>query len=566
MAEDLGTASLELEADQSKLKRDLAAAKSTTAKSGQQIGGEFKKGLDKAAIGSAIVIGAVAVGAKKAIGVASDLNEAQSAVNTTFGKSSHIVNDFASSTEDSFSKIEALSGAKSFAVFGQTAGLNGEQLALFSTHLVAAAQDMASFHNADPSQVLDDIRSGLAGETEPLRKYGILLNEASLNQYAWTNGIAKHGKALTEEQKVLARQGFILTHLGAAQGDYERTASSAANTERRNAANLEDTAASIGQGLLPAYQTLLGVVGATTGVMSEHTTAVKIVTAVLLALATGIIALTVAVKLYTFFTNAATVATIRWTIALLANPIFLITVAIIALVAAIVILWKRSETFRNIILGVWASIRSAALAFAGFFTKTLPAAFNRVLNWVKSNWPKIAVFLSGPFAPLVLLATDAFGIRSKLLGALSDLLNGAKQKAKDIGSGIKDGITGALSGLGSAVAGIVRGAINAIITLIRNFGFTFGGFDPPGPGSIPGFSVHPFSNIPYLDRGGIIPGPIGVHRLAWVAGGETVLPTHRGAPAGGGKVLVIDGGPDFVSYVRRVLGDYSLANGGQEAF
>lgn len=566
MAEDLGSASLELEADQSKLKRDLAAAKSTTAKSGQSIGKEFKAGLDKAAIGSAVVLGAVAIGAKKAIGAASDLAEAQSAVNTVFGKSAGEIQEWSRNTDDAFSQVQFLSAAKTFAGFGQAADLAGGDLNKFSGDLIKAAGDLASFHNVPIEQALDDMRSGLSGETEPLRKYNILMSEAALQQEAARIGIAKVGDELTEKEKVIARQSFILNNLGAANNDYARTAEGVANTERRNTANREDATASIGEGLLPAYSALLGVIGATTTLMSEHTTVTKIVVLVIAALATGILILAGALKVYALLTNAATVATVKWTIALLANPVGLVIIALIALGVALVVLWKRSETFRAIVLGVWAGIKTGVVAVLNFLTKTVPAAFQRILSWLRGHWPEIAVIISGPFAPLVALATDGFGVRSALIGALTSLLGKAKTLASNIGSGIKNGITGALSGLGSLLSGIIRGAINAVIGVIRGFGISFPGIDPPGPGSIPGFSVHPFAGIPYLDRGGIIPGPIGVHRLAMVAGGETVLPTHRGPAGRGGTVAILEGDREFVSWFRSVMGNYGLANGGAEPF
>lgn len=563
MAEELGTASLGLEADPSQLERDLNAVKAKAASTGKGAGAAFSSNVKSAALPAAVALGAVVVGAHKVIGSASDLNEAVSAADTTFGKAATSVQKWSQNQEDAFSRVDYLSAAKTFAVFGQAADLNGDALTGFSKHLVDAAGDLASFHNVDPTQVLDDLRSGLTGETEPLRKYGILLNEASLNEFAWSNGIAKRGKDLTEQQKIMARQGFILQHLGAAEGDYKRTADSAANTERRQAANQEDLQAGIGKGLLPVYQSLQSVLLKVTTLMGEHTTAVTVVAGVIAGLAVAVLATNAAIKVYEVWTKLATAATWLWNIALRANPIVLIITLLVALGIALVVLWKKSETFRTIVIGVWDAVRGAVVAFVDFFTTTLPNAFRSVLNWLRAHWPIIATIISGPFAPLVLLATDAFGIRSKLIGAMSALLGAAKDKAKAIGSGIKDGIVNAVSGLGSALAGIIRGAINGWVTILRGFGFSFGGFDPPGPGSIPGFDFHPFAGLPYLDRGGIMPGPLGVHRLAWVAGGETVLPTHRGAPGRGATIAILEGDRETISWLRSISAGWSSDNGGR---
>jgi TP901 family phage tail tape measure protein len=69
-----------------------------------------------------------------------------------------------------------------------------------------------------------------------------------------------------------------------------------------------------------------------------------------------------------------------FTVALLTNPIGLIIVAIIALVAAIVLLWKNSETFRNIVKAVWAAVKSAIGAVADWFTGTIAPSFMKAVN------------------------------------------------------------------------------------------------------------------------------------------------------------------------------------------
>ena len=103
-------------------------------------------------------------------------------------------------------------------------------------------------------------------------------------------------------------------------------------------------------------------------------------------------------------------------------------IALAALVAALVIAYTKSETFRKIVDAAFEQVTKVAEEFAEFFTETLPEAFEDVLSWVKKHWPEIAVFISGPFAPLVLLATDAFGIRSALIGAFEEILDFVKKQ------------------------------------------------------------------------------------------------------------------------------------------
>ncbi len=193
------------------------------------------------------------------IKLASDLNESMSAVNTVFGESAAII----TATQGSVAKTlgitrsEALASASALGALYQGAGLATPQMAAFTNQTQQAAADLASFYNVPVAQALDDIRSGLVGETEPLRKYGILLSAATVDQYAWTHGIAENGVALTEQQKLLARQGLIMDSLGAANGDFARTSGSVANQMKIVTAQFKDFLAQLGTVLLPIVSKVL---------------------------------------------------------------------------------------------------------------------------------------------------------------------------------------------------------------------------------------------------------------------------------------------------------------------
>jgi hypothetical protein len=492
-------------------------------------------GIRKATKPAVAALALVAFGAGKVVDLASTLNEAQSAVTVTFGKSADQMIEWSKATDDAMSQAQFLGAAKQFGTFGKAAGLAGDDLNGFSKDLIDAANDMASFHDVPIDQALEDLRSGLAGEVEPLRKYGILLNDAALRQEAMRQGLIKNTKeALSPQNKTLAAQALIMKGLGPAAGDWKRTMDSAANTERRQAANTEDLNAKLGKGLLPAYQVLQRILLTVTGFMGEHTKGVQVATGVIVALASAILVARGAMALYVGIQKLAAIFTTATNATLIAQRALMaltIVGAIILIAAALVMLWKKSETFRAIVTGVWNAVKASVLAFTNFFTKTLPAAFNSVLGWVRRNWKKIAVFISGPFAPLVLLATDAFGIRSKLTGALSKLLGAAKSKAKAIGRGIRDGLIGAASGIVGALRDLMRRALNGLIGLWNRL-------------RVPGFSVDPlgklgptihwggidFPNIPTLHSGGMVPGVPGQEVLTLLEAGEEVLPRSGRGP------------------------------------
>ncbi len=210
--------------------------------------------------GAALAAATVAAGAfavkigVEAVKAASDLSETISKVGVLFGKTSKDIEKFAEGAASSLgqTKQQALDAAATFATFGKAAGLSGQDLSKFSIDFVKLSSDLASFNNTSPEQAINAIGSALRGEAEPLRAYGVLLDDASLRQEALALGIISTTKnALTPQQKVLAAQALIYKQTGAAQGDFERTSDGLANKTRILTAQLENAKTTIGTALLP---------------------------------------------------------------------------------------------------------------------------------------------------------------------------------------------------------------------------------------------------------------------------------------------------------------------------
>jgi hypothetical protein len=189
-----------------------------------------------------------------AVKAASDLSETISKVGVLFGDTADDIEKFADGAASSLgqTKQQALDAAATFATFGKSAGLSGKDLSKFSIDFVKLSSDLASFNNTSPEQAINAIGSALRGEAEPLRQYGVLLDDASLRQAALELGIISTTKnALTPQQKVLAAQALIYKQTGAAQGDFERTSDGLANRTRILTAQLENAKTTIGTALLP---------------------------------------------------------------------------------------------------------------------------------------------------------------------------------------------------------------------------------------------------------------------------------------------------------------------------
>jgi hypothetical protein len=203
-------------------------------------------------VGAGVAVAGLAASVKEA----SDLNEEINKTKVVFGDASAEVLAFSKTTAQGLglAQSESLGAAAAFGNMFKTVGVADDASADMSRTMVTLAADMASFNNEDPSEMLDRLRSGLAGEAEPLRRFGVLLSEARVKQEAVNMGLTDGKRALTEQEKVQARYSLILKDSAVQQGDFERTSDSLANVQRRLKASLRDTGAVIGTALLPQMQ------------------------------------------------------------------------------------------------------------------------------------------------------------------------------------------------------------------------------------------------------------------------------------------------------------------------
>jgi uncharacterized protein YukE len=207
--------------------------------------------------GFSLALGTVKSVIGPAIAAASNMEESLSKVNVVFGRGAREVEKFANSAAKNLgqSKQSVLEAAGVFGTFGKAAGLAGEDLALFSNDFTTLATDLASFNNTTPEEAVQAIGAALRGEAEPLRRFGVLLNDATLKQEAMTLGIYDGKGALTAQQKILAAQSAIYKQTGDAQGDFMRTSDGLANSTRTLSATFKDLQAKFGAAFIEQAKT-----------------------------------------------------------------------------------------------------------------------------------------------------------------------------------------------------------------------------------------------------------------------------------------------------------------------
>lgn len=414
---------VKLQADVSQLKTGLAQAESAI----KGVDDSVKKadtGM-KSMVGSlkgiAATMGVAFAGtqlvqfAKSAVLAASSMAESVSKVNVVFGDGAKQVMAFGESAAENLgiSNQAALEAAGTYGNLFQAFGLGQGQAQQMSTSLVQLAADMASFNNTSIDDAITALRSGLSGETEPLKRFGVALQDTRLKTEAFSMGLIKSTKdALTPAAKAQAAYAIIMRDTALAQGDYARTADGTANTMKSLQARFADAKVAVGEALMPAFRALLKLLNLLIPVIEnigkffkENATAIKIYSALVLSLVgaftaykviltttktvkTAYLAVQTAmnngIKLQTILTFNLKVAWQALNAAMRANPIGAVITLITILGAIFVAAWKKSETFRAIVIkGMQLVLNTVGMLLNGF--SELLRVFSKIpgMGWAK---------------------------------------------------------------------------------------------------------------------------------------------------------------------------------------
>jgi hypothetical protein len=223
---------------------------------GKGIGTAIAKGIGFAIAGGA----GLAVIGKSLIDSASDLNESLSKVNTVFGDRGSDVQRFSKDAAKNLglSETAALDATGTFGNLFDQMGLGEDVSYDMSTGLTTLAADLASFHNADISDVIDAQTAAFRGEYDALQRFVPTINAAAVEQKALEQTGKKTTKELTAQEKLLAANALMMEGAGAATGDFARTSDGAANRQRILSAQLANLRTELGQKLLPIFQQFIG--------------------------------------------------------------------------------------------------------------------------------------------------------------------------------------------------------------------------------------------------------------------------------------------------------------------
>lgn len=189
---------------------------------------------------------------KEAIQAASDLQEVQNVVDVTFGSNANQIEKWAkqAGTQFGLTETQAKQFTSTLGAMMKSAGLSGNEIVQMSTDLSGLAADMASFYNLDFDTAFQKIRSGISGETEPLKQLGINMSVANLEAFALAQGIEKTVSEMSQGELTMLRYQYLMQATSDAQGDFARTSDGFANAQRRVEASIETIKTTLGTAFL----------------------------------------------------------------------------------------------------------------------------------------------------------------------------------------------------------------------------------------------------------------------------------------------------------------------------
>jgi hypothetical protein len=564
----VGEGIIELRTDASKITSDVKTAErkveSAGSTAGKKYGSGFSssiKGLLGAAVATGAVAGAISLG-KQALGEAREaqvvgakteqlIKSTGGAANVTAGQVSDLAGALSEKTAMDDEAIQ--SGANLLLTFKNVANEAGKGNDVFN-QATAAALDLSSagFGSVESASVmlgkaLNDPAKGITA----LSRAGVTFTDQQKKQIT----------AMQESGNMLGAQKAILKEVQGQVGGVAEASKTAGDEARVAWGNLLET---VGTALLPVMDALavvfvsviapaitgmvtgvgalVSVIGSVIGFIQQWAVVIGIVAAAFIVAYAQIIIFNIQVALAAVIQGTVAAATSVWTAAqwllnaaLMANPIGLIVAGILLLIAAIVIAYKKSDTFRAIVQKSWAAIKAAVMAvvnwfkgpFKSFFTSTLPNFFRSAWETVKNvaktalkvllviigGWPLLVYKILRKFGPqiasifrqawqaaknaVVTGVNIVLGFIRGVPGKISNLASNFLQAGKNIGGKVIDGIRNGLSAAGGIISDVVaavKSGINDALGLPKTFTIGAGKFKVS-------------ATIPAFQGGGMMPAP-----------------------------------------------------------
>ncbi len=400
----VGSIHYDLGLDTSKFDRAVSGISSKTKKIGDSMTN----------IGKKMTLGVtlpVVAGAAFAVKAASDLNETINKVDVAFKKQSKVVKEWSKTSINSMglARQSALDAAALFGDMATSMGLNTDEAAKMSMGMVQLGADLASFKNISFAEAQTALAGVFTGETESLKRLGIVMTETNLEAYALAEGITKPIQEMSQAEKVQLRFKYIMEQTKNAQGDFSRTSQGTANQIRITQERFKELSATIGQKLLPFANQILtflqGLIDKFSALSPGQQDFILKMVGIAAVLGPLLVVLGTLVK------------SVAALIPLFASPVFWVVAAVLAVVAgAVYLVWKNWDRLRPTFDAVVAKLKIVWAWFVIYILPGLKMVWSFMANQFAAAWRDIRASFEqarvalAPFMPQLKTVAKYFGI------------------------------------------------------------------------------------------------------------------------------------------------------------
>lgn len=423
-----------------------------------------------------------------AIKGASDLNETLNKVDVAFKDQAKTVRAWGETTLKSMglAKGSALDAAALFGDMATSMGLPTEKASDMSMKLTQLGGDLSSFKNVGFKEVQTALAGVFTGETESLKRLGIIMTDTNVKAYALSQGFKGNWEELSQAEKVTWRYNYVMEMTKNAQGDFARTFNGTANQIRYSKERLKELTAEFGEKLLPITGRVLEFLNKLLDKFSNLTPAQQDMVIKLAAIAAAIGPVLLVVGKLT-----EAVSTLA---PLMATPTFWIVVAVLAAIAAIAYV-----VYQN-----WDKIKEALKPVVDLFNYMKPSLeiivsllrdqLAQTLNTLKTSWNElyantkpyhdelkmfaqfVGAVLVGAIIVVALAITGLIVVGMKLVGWIAQAISWWISLGANIDQAMNRARSAVLNGIGniigwlSALPGRIMGAIGNLGGILYNAG------------------------------------------------------------------------------------------------
>lgn len=278
---------------------------------------------------------------------ASDYEENLNKLDVAFGENSESVKEWANTARTAYglSKVQATDAASAFGALGKGIGLTEKEAADMSTTLAGLSADLGSYFNVGVDESAKALEGIFTGESEALKKFGVVMTDTNLKQFAEDQGLV--WSEMSQTEKTMLRYNYVLEKTKDAQGDFSRTSDGTANSTKIFKASIQDLATAIGTNLLPIITPIIQKITELVNKFNELSPRTqKIITII------GLVVAAAGPLILIIGTLISSIGAIVGAIGMITAPMLGIAAIIAVVIAAGIALYKN-----------WDTIKAYAIAF-----------------------------------------------------------------------------------------------------------------------------------------------------------------------------------------------------------